>query len=176
MFPQQSSVKNKKATVALFGKSAYLPFMKIAYGYNRATDAFDAYAPDRVHVDTPETRRAERQSLFKKAGLREKDTLILFGWGDLAQGGEIPIFRERLAEMGVTVEIVEMPKAEAKRRGRSPWAALRALSAEDDATLRAMWEDPIIYTQAHCLQWATDRVGRAITRNQLNRRYGNRSK
>lgn len=73
---------------------------------------------------------------------------------------------------GIIVEVCPIPDGVKERlpRGRP------AFSPEPDLddTLRAMWKDPIRYTAAYVVKYASEKYGKPVTRNQLNHRYGNR--
>ena len=53
--------------------------------------------------------------------------------------------------------------------------SLDELSAADDATLGAMWKDPLMYTSRYCMKWAADKLRKPIRRWQLGYRYGQRN-
>ena len=153
--------------------------MKIAYGYNRPVGAFDHVSPDSVYIDTDKTDREFRADMFRRGGLRENDTLIMFTRGDLARGQALPIFEAELAKLGVAVTLIDMPTIMVVNKSGRPLGAadLDNLSTEDDATLKAMWKDPLIYTHRYCLNWVADdeRLGKPVMRYQLDYRYGKRN-
>jgi len=151
--------------------------MKIAYGYNRPVGAFDHTSPDRVYIDTEKTDRSARTDMFKAGGIRERDTLILFKRGDLAQGDALRHFESALASMNVTVILIYLPASLALSQGGRPvgTADLDDLTDDDDKAIKIMWKDPLIYTPKYCLKWASDKLGKPVKRYQLDYRYGKRN-
>lgn len=151
--------------------------MKIAYGYNRPVGAFDHTSPDRVYIDTDKTDRKFRADMLKRGGLREGDTLTLITRGDLAKGQALPIFEAELARVGVAIVLTDLPESLIVNKGGRPVGAadLDNLSDEDDETAKAMWKDPLIYTPRHCLNWASDKLGKPVKRYQMDYRYGKRN-
>lgn len=168
--------KNRKSYIDSKKKPRHNMCMKIAYGYNRPTDAFDHVSPDQVFIDTDKTDREHRSDMIK-CGLVEGDTLVLFARGDLAKGQALPIFEAKLSEVGVTISLIEAPEPMVATKTGRPvgYTRLDDLSEADDATLRAMWKDPLIYTPQYCIKWASERLGKPVRRWQLDYRYKKRS-
>lgn len=145
--------------------------MRHGYGYNRTEKEFAHASCDRVWLDSRSTDREERGELFRPHNLRDGDTLVLLSKGDLGYGGEITIFRRALRDRGVTVEVCPKPK-ETKPAGRpSPFTEMTPDQAEQ---IRAIWNDPLIYTQAYAVKRATEIMGQPVSRFQLHRVFGKR--
>ncbi len=108
-----------------------------------------------------------------KAGLRDGDTLLIVSWSNLARGGELPAFKSALQERGVAVEVVGLPEAQARPRGRPN--GLSDLDAETDQVVKAMWKDPVHYTRAAVVEFVAGKIGTEPTRNQMHYRYGART-
>ncbi len=154
--------------------------MRIAYGYKVLPEVFAKHNPDNTLIDTKETRRAVRSQMFE-TGLRAgEDTLLLTTWASLARGGELPAFKAGLKEMNIPVEIVGLPEAPVRPRGRPNGTKLTKLPADKDMALRAMWADPLHYTTQACIDFAASEfkllgMTGAPTRHQMNYRYGTRT-
>lgn len=124
---------------------------------------------ERTLADYDGTRRAELVCLIEGGGVREGDTLCLRAQSDLGQGAAIKRHLDRLAAMGVTVEIVSVPNAP-KSKGRPK----RFNPTPDDAQyLCDLWYSPA--ERAHVLERATERMGMDVKRDKLNHLCGPRS-
>lgn len=143
--------------------------MKIGYAYERPESVFDGLGVDRVYIDTKRTERTERAHLFAPGVLRDGDTLVLRSRGDLGQGFGLAKFEQRLAEKGVSLEIVPIGR-ERGERGRP-----RKFTPDDaaDAIIRPLWHNTA-YTLAYVLRRARETMGHDVGRHQLRYRYGPR--
>ncbi|MCB1419780.1 MAG: hypothetical protein KDJ74_12600 [Notoacmeibacter sp.] len=122
----------------------------------------------------------ERSAMLEAGGLRPGFTLVLLKASDLGVGGELPMLRQYVREMGVTIEIVGDEKpAKKSPPGRRP---AFELSAENDARLRKLWTTPgyeagYVYgtfCDMVAIEPTKENFGRA--RNFMNNRYGRRVK
>jgi hypothetical protein len=146
--------------------------MKVGYGLNRNERDFAAAGAERVYLDIDKTDRQERADLLKR-GVQPGDILYIFGWGELAKGGERQIIEARLEQLGVTVKVLDGPQLPPAKIGRP----LKFNPNESQAaTIGALWYDPLSYTQAYVRRRAEEIMGYPVTRNQLNYRFGKRSR
>ena len=120
-----------------------------------------------MFVDSKRTMRQERADMF--LALREGDVLFMFARGDLGFGRELRDLRERLDQMGVSIEY---PPVAPDGRGRP---AKFNPSPEDDAYIKIFWKDQR-FSLAYCLRKASERTGVDVKRHQLIYRYGKRSR
>ena len=117
---------------------------------------------ERTFADYEGTRRAELINLIEGGGAREGDTVCLRAQNDLGQGAAIKRHLKKLAEMGVTVEIMAVPK-EKKVTGRPK----RFNPTPDQVELLcSLWYSPA--EQAHVLKRASDLLGYEVKRDKLN--------
>ena len=164
---------NPKSIVDMLKTTLYVGRMKSAYGYNRDPKDFAHTGVDtaRIYIDHNGTRNA-LDNLVNRGGAREGDTIVVLALGDLGNGVAAKKSQRLIENMGITIEVVPVPEAvkAALPRGRPAFDP----SPDLDATLRDMWGNPIKYTQSYVIRYATEKHGKAVTRNQLNHRYGNR--
>jgi hypothetical protein len=117
---------------------------------------------EQTFADYAGTNRAELILMMDNGGVREGDTLCLRAQNDLGQGAAIKRHLDRLAEMGVTVEIMAVKK-EKKVMGRPK----RFKPTPDDVEyLCSLWYSPA--EQAHVLKRASARMGFDVQRDKLN--------
>ncbi len=117
---------------------------------------------ERTFADYEGTNRAELINVIEGGGARRGDTLCLRAQGDLGQGKAIKRHLNKLAEMGVTVEIMAVP-VEKKAAGRPK----RFNPTPDQVELLcALWYSPA--EQSHVLKRASDLLGYEVKRDKLN--------
>lgn len=143
---------------------------KIGYCYRCNPDDFAPAGVERVWVDTPKTERQERADMLK-LGLRAGYTLVLLRPGDLGAVGELKQLREKLDEMGVTIEIYQPPKP--LRRPGAP----RMYDPPEDVRERigVMWHD-LDLSGPYVIRRAQELVGDWVRRHHLAEAYGPRSR
>lgn len=153
--------------------AAYIGCMKNAYGYNRDPKDFahTDVAGDRVYIDHNGTRRA-LNDLINEGGARKGDTIVVLALSDLGKGRAASESQKLIEGKGIIIEVCPIPEAVKVKlpRGRPAFDP----APELDEELRMMWGNPIMYTQAYVIKYATEKHGSPVTRNQLNHRYGNR--
>jgi hypothetical protein len=136
--------------------------MKIAYLYNRPVSEGKAMGCEQVFADYTGTNRAELTLMLDFDGVREGDTVCLRSQGDLGQGAAIKRHLDKLAAMGVSVEIKAVKK-EKKVMGRPK----RFKPTPDDVEyLCSLWYSPA--EQSYVLKRASDRMGFDVQRDKLN--------
>ncbi len=144
--------------------------MRIGYGYERAETLFDDLGVDRVLIDTAQTHRVERASLFDSGRLRPGDTLVLLALGDFGRGFGLAKFQAKLAGLGVTIEVCP-PDVTPGKRGRP--ATFTPDSTQDDQ-IRTLWHSTP-HTLSYVLKRAGEVMGYDVKRHQLSHRYGRRN-
>ena len=144
--------------------------MRIGYGLNRIEKEFADANCDQIWIDGQHTERQERSAMLA-TGLRNGDTLVLLARGDLGRGGELSIIYRALADRGIDVDVVkpfsEKPKRKPGRPGFSP-------TPEQDAEIKKLWADPVLYTLAYVIRRVEQITGHTVDRNALYYRYGKR--
>ena len=149
--------------------------MKIAYGYNRDPKEFEHIDYDgvKLFIDHNGTRE-QLDGLINGDGAREGDALYVLSVGDLGKGRAAHMTRKEIEAKGVSVVICEPPivKKPALPRGRPAYSPDDNLHADG----ARMWGNPIRYTQKYVLDYVSGEYGETVTRNQMNKRHGNRYK
>jgi hypothetical protein len=113
-------------------------------------------------ADYTGTNRAELINVLCGGAVREGDTLCLRAQNDLGQGAAIKRHLNKLAEMGVIVEIMAVAK-EIKVMGRPKRFAPTTADAE---FLCSLWYSPA--EQAHVLKRVSEHMGFDVQRDKLN--------
>ena len=145
--------------------------MKIAYLYDRNIQDAADWGCEKVFADTPETRRMERNDLIEHA-LAPGDTLCIAARSDIGRGREVPILLERIAAMGVYVDVRGEP---AKPKGKPGRKAKLDPTPDQEAQICRLWGSAL--DQSHVLERAAEIAGvEGVTRNQINRLCGPRHK
>ena len=145
--------------------------MKIAYLYDRNIQDAADWGCEKVFADTPQTRRMERNDLIEFA-LAPGDTLCLAARSDIGRGREVPILLERIASMGVHVDVRGEPAKPKAKAGRKPKLDP---TPEQKAQICRLWRSAL--DQSHVLERAAEIAGvDGVTRNQINRLCGPRHK
>jgi hypothetical protein len=147
--------------------------MKNAYGRNRDPEEFAHvdYDEGQLFIDHGETRE-QLDVLINRGGAREGDAITVLAVGDLGRGVAAKNTKELIERKRITVIVCPAPVSDKPAGRRGP----RGFQPDDvlDAILRAMWGNPIKYTQPYVVAYATKEYGSPVNRNQLNHRYGNR--
>lgn len=124
---------------------------------------------DKTFADFKGTGRAELQDMILRKGIRSGDTLRVRALSDLGQGAESPRIQKAIADLGVTLEVV--PGAGSERvKGRKP--RLKP-TPEQKEHICALWYSPAPVD--HVISRASDIMGGAVDRNNLNYWCGSRS-
>ena len=123
---------------------------------------------EQTFADYNGTNRAELILMLDHGGVREGDTLCLRSISDLGQGAAIKRHQNKLAEIGVTVEVIAIKK-ENKVIGRPKRFKP---TAEDVTYLCSLWYSPA--EQAHVLKRASERMGMDVKRDKMNYTCGPR--
>jgi len=158
--------------------------MKNAYGHNRDPKDFAhvPYDEARLFIDHNGTRD-HLDELINRGGTRKGDVVYVLAVGDLGKGVAARKAVALIEDKGVSVVVCEPPEGSNPKpsvpRGRPAFRPDLFVDPDNpdfdlDATLREMWGNPIRYTQKYVLSYASEKMGKAITRNQMNHRYGNR--
>ncbi len=139
---------------------------RIGYGYNRPDKDFKAHNCDFVVIDGKHSDREGRSDVIKR--LRDRDTLVIFSWKEIAPGALKPAMLAEIEAIGCTVELVEPPaKPAVKPTGRG-------MSDKAKGFALPMWHKPAIYSTQH-VQAELKRKGFGrFSRNQLNYALGPR--
>lgn len=145
--------------------------MRIAYGYRRAEKDFAKADVETIYIDTPKSDRNERREMFQGGGMRHGDTLVLLAKGDLGYGRELKRMRERLEEMGVSIEYVEAIEVEAPTRPRGRPVGFNP-TPDHDREIKEAWHDED-RVGSYAIKVAARR-GYDIQTHHLKHRYGNR--
>lgn len=165
-----------QAIVDLLKNGAYLQFMNIAYLMNRPVKEGDAMGCDRVFADWKGTNRAELIALLsvdeetgKGHFIQEGVTVRVRAISDLGQGAESARIREKISELGGTVEEMRV-KGAVKQTGRQSDVQFKTL--EDWEHGCSLWYSPA--PEDHARQRISDIVGGDVDRNWCNYQCGNR--
>ena len=145
--------------------------MKIAYLYDRNIQDAADWGCEKVFADTPQTRRIERNDLIEFA-LSPGDTLCIAARSDIGRGREVPILLDRIAAMGVYVDVRGEPAKPKAKAGRK---AKLTPTPEQEAQICCLWRSAL--DQSHVLERTAQIAGvEGVTRNQINRLCGPRHK
>ena len=149
--------------------------MKLAYGHNRDPKEFEHIDFDegKLFIDHGDTR-AQLDGLINGDGARDNDTLSVLSMGDLGKGRAAHMTRQLIETKGVSVVVCEPPQSDKPSlpRGRPAYSPNDKLHADGER----MWGNPIRYTQKYVLEYVSREYGETVTRNQMNKRHGNRFK
>ena len=135
--------------------------MKIAYLYNRPTTEGEAMDCEQTFADYDGTNRAELISVIQGGAVRDGDTLCIRAQSDLGQGAAIKRHLNKLEEMGVTVQIMSIPK-DVRLSGRPKRFAP---SPADKEYMCNLWFSPA--EQDHVLEKSSERMGYEVKRDKL---------
>lgn len=143
--------------------------MRIAYLYNLPSDTAAPWRCEKVFLDLPNMQRAERTALIDKGGLQAGDVLVISAKSQLGHGQESAMMRRKIEALGVTIEILPVPKTVVKKR--AGW-----LVPDEDQRRRIcpLWasSEPAAFVIAR----ASEIMGEAVDRNWINRHCGPRTK
>ena len=145
--------------------------MKVGYGYNRHPKDFAPYECERLYIDDSTTERQEREDMLAALGNAVmEDTLVLLQRRDIGGGQEIPRILQELADMNVTVEVIDFVP-EKKRTGRP-----RVFDPTDEQAvkLERLWRS--VMPLNHILRRASEIAGFQVKRHQMIYRFGPRWK
>jgi len=136
--------------------------MRIAYIYDLPATVADDWGCEKVFVDVPKARRSARTDLLDRGGLRAGDVLVICKKSQLGQGQESAAMQRRIAEIGATIEVIELPPRQSKKRGG--W-----LVPTDEQKLRIcpLWRST--QPASYVIERASDIMGAEVDRNWLNR-------
>ena len=142
--------------------------MKIAYTYNRPVSDGETMGGEKIFADWSGTNRVELGLMLDGGGLREGDTLLLRAESDLGRGMEAKRHLKRIAQMGVTIEVIPADKP-VKQTGRPPRFKP---SHEQKQHLCALWYSPAPID--HVLKRAADIMGYEVKRDKFYHMCGPR--
>ena len=139
---------------------------RIGYGYERSDRDFKAHNCAAVFIDVKSTQRTSRLDLMQR--IRAGDTLVIFSWKELAPGALKKHTQDLLDNVGVTVELLDIPakpKVQPSRRGMSDEAKAEALT---------MWHQPTKFSVEYIQNHLARKDLGTFSRNQLNYALGPR--
>lgn len=140
---------------------------RIGYGYNRPDRDFKAHDCDFVVIDTKATKRAGRAEVMQR--LRDRDTLLIFSWKELAPGALKAAMVADLDRIGCKVEVLDIPpKPTVKPSGRG-------MSDEAKAFIIDKWRQPTLYSVEYVQRELKEKGHGTFSRNQLNHHLGRRT-
>lgn len=113
--------------------------MIIAYIYERPFAEGAGMGAERTYADYPATRRSELNSMIAGGGMRAGDTLRVRAVSDLGRGQESKRLQQKIADLGVTLE-VHPNKNNVRERGRPTRAAVDTIETYD--RLCGLWFSP----------------------------------
>ena len=163
------SAKTERRNVCNVLDTMYIQFMRIAYLFNLPLSAASPWACEKVFLDLPAMRRAERAALIDRGGLRVGDVLVVAAKSQLGQGQESAMIQRKIEQLGATVEVQPLPKRPVEKR--TGW-----LVPTDQQRLRFC---PLWYSSepaSFVIDRASDVMGSAVDRNWMNRHCGSRTK
>ena len=114
--------------------------MIIAYIYERPFSEGADMGAERTYADYPVTRRSELNSMIAGGGMRAGDTLRVRAVSDLGRGQESKRLQQKIADLGVTLE-VHPNKINVRERGRPTRAAVDTIENYD--RLCGLWFSPM---------------------------------
>lgn len=154
--------------------SDYRHFMKFAYLYNRPVSVTKEWGVEKVYADTSATKRMERADMLAY-GLCKGDSLYLASRSDIGRGREVPAILERIADMGVTLHILNTDGDKPKPRGRPGRTPALNPPADKKDQICTLWRSGL--DQSYVLTRAAEIAEvEEVTRNQMNRLCGPRHK
>ena len=142
--------------------------MRIAYLYDLPVTVADDWSCKKVFVDNPKSNRADLSALVDSKGLHKGDVLVICKMSQLGQGRKSQMVQEQIAEIGATIEVIELPapKKPAKRKG---WLVP---TDEQVARLKPLWQS--VQPAHYVLQRAEDIMGQPVNLAWMNRWIGRR--
>ena len=146
---------------------------------NRAVDDFAqadiAHSADgvpRLFLDDSKSNRADLVAMLS-TGIRKGHTVVVLALGDLGKGFAIATTKKAIADAGASLDVIEAPTPEPRKRGPKPRFAP---TPEQRAELVRYWHNPTFYPGPYALGKCRKVMGDWLQRYHLNGHLGPRNK